>query len=389
MKLQDVCVLFTDGDWIESKDQSNKGIRLVQTGNIGIGEYLKKEGREKYIAEETFEELKCTEIYPGDILVSRLPEPVGRGCIIPETNERMITAVDCTICRINEDLLDKRYFCYYLQSAYYYNQLKKSVTGTTRKRISRKNLGNVEIKIPNRTRQLEIVNVLDKITLMIHSRKQQLQQLDELVKARFVEMFGDVESKVPISCLCNVSGGYSFKSSDITHDGDIRILQIGNVYIGNVNWDTVNYLPKGYGEIHSRFLLNKGDIVIALTRPIIQSLGNAKACIVQERDIPCLLNQRVGRISSRSDKNVSLEFVYGCLMTDEFTRYVESCCIGCSQPNISTKDIDDYLIPDVSFEEQMKYVQFKEQVDKSKFAVQQSLDKLETLKKSLMQKYFG
>ena len=70
MKLQDVCELFTDGDWIESKDQSDNGMRLVQTGNIGIGKYLEKEGREKYISEDTFKSLNCTEIYPGDVLLS-------------------------------------------------------------------------------------------------------------------------------------------------------------------------------------------------------------------------------------------------------------------------------------------------------------------------------
>ena len=100
MKLKDVCTIFTDGDWIESKDQSNEGIRLLQTGNIGEGIYLEKELRAKYISEETFDRLKCTEVFPGDILVSRLPEPVGRACIVPDKKERMITAVDCTICRV-------------------------------------------------------------------------------------------------------------------------------------------------------------------------------------------------------------------------------------------------------------------------------------------------
>ena len=98
MRLEDICTVFTDGDWIESKDQSESGIRLVQTGNIGEGTYLEKEARAKYISEGTFDKLKCTEIFSGDILVSRLPEPVGRACIVPEKAERMITAVDCTIC---------------------------------------------------------------------------------------------------------------------------------------------------------------------------------------------------------------------------------------------------------------------------------------------------
>ena len=72
MRLEEICTVFTDGDWIESKDQSDDGIRLVQTGNIGEGIYLEKEARAKYISEETFEKLKCTEIFPGDILVSGL-----------------------------------------------------------------------------------------------------------------------------------------------------------------------------------------------------------------------------------------------------------------------------------------------------------------------------
>ena len=198
MKLQDVCELFTDGDWIESKDQSDDGIRLIQTGNIGVGKYLEKEGREKYISENTFKTLNCTEIYSGDVLISRLPEPVGRGCIIPEKQERMITAVDCTICRVNESIVDKRYFCYYLQSSTYYNQVEQSVTGTTRKRISRKNLGNVEITIPEKEKQLKIINVLDKVSAVINARKSELQKLDELIKSRFIEMFGD--------CIINPKG---------------------------------------------------------------------------------------------------------------------------------------------------------------------------------------
>ena len=91
-----------DGDWIESKDQSDKGIRLIQTGNIGFGTFKDKEGKYHYISENTFSRLGCNEIFEGDILISRLPEPVGRACILPKVPERMITAVDCTINRLNE-----------------------------------------------------------------------------------------------------------------------------------------------------------------------------------------------------------------------------------------------------------------------------------------------
>ena len=192
MRLEDVCTVFTDGDWIESKDQSEKGIRLIQTGNIGEGLYLEKESRAKYISEDTFKKLKCTEIFPGDILVSRLPEPIGRACIVPERTGRMITAVDCTICRPDETLISKEYLCYFMQSNAYYTRLLANVTGTTRKRISRKNLGNVELEVPTKEEQNTIVERLDCLVKVIDSRTKELQLLDNLIKARFVELFGDM-----------------------------------------------------------------------------------------------------------------------------------------------------------------------------------------------------
>ena len=258
-------------------------------------------------------------------------------------------------------------YLYYVVS---YMHLEKYFTGATIPHIYFKDYKNEEFNLDSVDMQKQVVEVLGKCEAVIEGRKRELQLLDDLIKARFVEMFGDNDKKVAISSLCDVSGGYSFKSEDISSKGFIKILQIGNVYLDDVNWETTNYLPKGFDNVYSRFLLNEGDIVIALTRPIIQSLGNVKACIVKASDTPCLLNQRVGRIVSKKNVDVNLKFIYGCLMTDDFTRYVESCCIGCSQPNISTKDIENYMIPNASYEKQMDFVKFKEQVDKSKVVYQ-------------------
>ena len=265
---------------------------------------------------------------------------------------------------ICSDKINSKYLYWFLKgNTAYLNSLGR---GATFKEISKRIVSEIEINVPNIEKQEEVVSTLEKISEIIALRKKELRDLDDLIKARFVEMFGDNDKKVAISSLCDVSGGYSFKSEDISSKGFIKILQIGNVYLDDVNWETTNYLPKGFDNVYSRFLLNEGDIVIALTRPIIQSLGNVKACIVKASDTPCLLNQRVGRIVSKKNVDVNLKFIYGCLMTDDFTRYVESCCIGCSQPNISTKDIENYMIPDASYEKQMDFVKFKEQVDKSK-----------------------
>ena len=146
--IEKVCTLFTDGDWIESKDQSDDGIRLIQTGNVGNGVYLDKGERARFISEPTFERLHCTEVLPNDILISRLPDPVGRACVIPKGLGKTITAVDCSIVRLNQKVLPE-FFVAYTLTPLYTSQIGTSVTGSTRKRISRKNLGQVIIPLPS------------------------------------------------------------------------------------------------------------------------------------------------------------------------------------------------------------------------------------------------
>ena len=131
IKLSSLCSTFVDGDWIESKDQSELGVRLIQTGNVGNGFFKDKEDKSRYISEETFDNLHCTEIYPGDILVSRLPDPIGRACIIPQGIGRTITAVDCTIIRL-KDIILPDYFIAYTMTPSYAAQINEVTTGTTR-----------------------------------------------------------------------------------------------------------------------------------------------------------------------------------------------------------------------------------------------------------------
>lgn len=284
-----------------------------------------------------------------------------------------------------KDSLDVDYLCYSLM---FYNT-DGLVNGATRQKLTQTAMRKMLIPERSLPKQREIVEKLNAIVTIKNMRQQELQKLDELIKARFAEMFGGVNKKIPLHSLCDVSGGYSFKSSDISSVGAVKILQIGNVYIDEVNWETTNYLPEEFDKLYAKFLLVEGDIVVALTRPIIRSLGNVKACVVHEADLPCLLNQRVGRISKKKTVDVCLQFIYGCLMTDDFTRYVKSCSIGCSQPNISTKDLENYMIPDVNYEQQLAFVKIREQIDKSKFVIQKALDETQVLFDSLMQKYFG
>ena len=157
--LADLCTLFIDGDWIEAKDQSDSGYRLVQTGNIGICEYLDKEDHSRYVNDETFKRLNCTEIHSGDILFSRLPDPIGRCCIIPRGFPKAITAVDCTITRLKDNCLPE-YLMVYTTTTMYSEQIKKCITGTTRQRISRGNLAKITVPLPDKQLQAAFVSLV-------------------------------------------------------------------------------------------------------------------------------------------------------------------------------------------------------------------------------------
>lgn len=152
---------FVDGDWIESPYIVNSGIRLIQTGNIGIGEY--REQGFHYISEETFEELDCTEVFPGDVLICRLAAPVGRACMAPDLSARMITSVDVCILRPSMRF-DPRFVVYSLSSFAYLAWLEALARGSTRDRVSRSMLGDVEFMSPPPAEQRVIANYLDRET---------------------------------------------------------------------------------------------------------------------------------------------------------------------------------------------------------------------------------
>lgn len=159
--LCDLCSTITDGDWIESKDQSEEGIRLIQTGNVGVGRYLEKEKSAKYISNDTFKTLNCSEVFNGDILISRLPDPIGRACMIKELKTRAITAVDCTIVRFKEQL-QAELFLQYATTQEYFNKLQSLSGGSTRTRISRKELEKLKIKLPDESKRTILINNLLK-----------------------------------------------------------------------------------------------------------------------------------------------------------------------------------------------------------------------------------
>ena len=395
MRLEDICTVFTDGDWIESKDQSEEGIRLVQTGNIGEGIYLEKESRAKYISEETFKRMKCTEIFPGDILVSRLPDPVGRACIVPEKKERMVTAVDCTICRPNKSLISKEYMCYFMRSNAYYTRLMGNIKGATRKRISRKNLGNIELNVPSKEEQLRGVKQLDCLTKVINSRRKEIELLDNLIKARFVEMFGDPQinpfgwAVVNISEVVGgkVSNGFFAKRDDYVDDGNVSILGVANIV--NRMYSKVDGLPKTDADDKDieKYEVRYGDILFCRSSLVAEGIG--KASIIPENvQDKVLFECHVIRLPLDLNRCVP-EFIQTLSTTDFFRNQVIAQSKTATMTTIGQEGIlkTDIILPPV--DKQREFYDFVKQVNKSKAVVQKSLDETQVLFDSLMQKYFG
>ena len=229
VRLGDVCEVLADGDWIESKDQSETGIRLIQTGNIGNGVFERKDNRARYISDATFLKLNCTEIYSGDVLISRLPEPVGRACIVEDIGCRMITAVDCSIVRFKNEI-DPKFFIQYSQSAKYQSQISSQLTGTTRARISRKHLSSVLIPCPSLTVQHAIVARLEKelgeADKLAAKFKRIVQLADDEFKAELDETFKTIKGeKVRLGDVCErLSSGKFIAASRIKPEGEIPVF---------------------------------------------------------------------------------------------------------------------------------------------------------------------
>ena len=136
-------------------------MRLVQTGNIGVGMY--REQGFRYIDELSFEELRCTEVNPGDVLICRLADPVGRACLAPDLGVRMITSVDVCILKPSE-WFSAEYLVFLLSSKGYLSHVDSLVRGGTRDRISRSMLGAIKVPRPSRLEQQAIADYLRRET---------------------------------------------------------------------------------------------------------------------------------------------------------------------------------------------------------------------------------
>lgn len=398
-KLESICKVFADGDWIESKDQSNEGIRLVQTGNIGFGFFKDKDDKARYISEETFKRLNCTEILPGDLLVSRLPDPVGKSCIIPDINTKMITGVDCTIIRPNENLLSE-YLCYYQQSNDYLNDVLKGVSGATRQRISRKNLGLIEIPLPPIQEQQRIVAILDEAFTAIDKAKanteQNLKNAKELFESELQRIFSekrkDYEEKT-LGEILDFFNGFAFKSKDAIENSNTQLVRMGNLYQNELNLERrAVYYPDEFAKSFSKYLLKPNDLIISLTGTTgKEDFGYTVK--IPENDYNLLLNQRIAKICIKNENETDKDYLLHFLLSRIFLDKLYKTANGTRQANLSTETMKSMLINVPDFIKQKTIVSkldaLREQTKKLEAVYTKKLLDLEELKKSVLQKAFS
>ena len=280
----------------------------------------------------------------GDILIS-VRAPVGPTNV---SQERSCIGRGISAIRVGEKL-DRDFLLYFLR--FYEPELAKAGTGSTFAAIAREDLETIKVPLPPLTEQKRIASLLRRADRLRQLRRTAHDLGEALLQSVFLEMFGDVKTNengweiYPIEEYVNVQGGYSFKSEDFIKSG-VKVVKITNVHYGHLTWqEDTEFLPVEYLGKYSAFALKIGDIVMSLTRPIIKSLNSVKVCRVQETDLPCLLNQRVGRLIIKNSEKIVPEYLLHFCYSQYFKAKVDDFLSESLQPNISINQVGEIAIP--------------------------------------------
>jgi type I restriction enzyme S subunit len=337
--------LFTDGDWVESKDQDPNGeVRLIQLADIGDGEFLNKSAR--FLTTEKARALRCTILQAGDLLIARMADPIARCCLFAGLDQPAATVVDVSIVRPSPDV-DRAYLSYAVSSESFRTEAIGAASGTTRSRVSRSNLGGIELPLPPLDEQRRVAEVLRSVDEAISANNSAREQAQRVLNAARAEVGGTASATRRLGDVCDVVGGYAFKSGAFT-DAGIKVLRISNitksgVYFGercaHVSPDEVVGLD--------RFRLKEGDALIALS-----GATTGKMCVFAERE-PVYVNQRVGYVRARDGEETVQSYVNHAISI--FADHIRQSAYGGAQPNISTKEIAEIAIPIPSVSEQRAF----------------------------------
>ena len=286
--------------------------------------------------------------------------------------------------------VNKQYFVFAVK--YKLKEMELKTHGATMKHIVKKDFDNTVIPFPTVEKQADIAYILSKIESIVEFRQQELQQLDDLIKARFVEMFGDMylnskgwpEAKLEsmADVVSGITKGRKTKAEDLT---EVPYMAVSNVKDGYIDWTTVKTIEATQQEIEQYRLL--ADDVLMTEGGDPDKVG--RGAIIKEPLENCIHQNHIFRV--RLDESMILpEFFAEYLQHQRSKRYFLGCAkqtTGIASINMTQLRALPVLMPPLSKQEE--FVLFKAQVDKSKVAVQKALDETQLLFDSLMQEYFG
>ena len=231
--------------------------------------------------------------------------------------------------------------------------------------------------------QRQIVLILNKVSDLISLRKQQLTKLDELVKCRFIEMFRDIpdDEQVIMSDICAIITDGTHQPPKFSPTG-IPFLFVSNIVMNEIHYNAEKFIsPEIYEMLIKRTPVTIGDILLS-------TVGSYGHPAIVKSDRPFCFQRHIAYLKPDAAR-VNSEYLHGAILSDDVQRQIDKRVKGIAQKTLNLSEIRKLRIPLPPMERQNQFAAFVEATDKSKSAVQRSLEKLEILKKSLMQEYFG
>ena len=334
--------------------------------------------------------LNITEVLPEDILIAW--DGANAGTIGYGLSGAIGSTI--TVLKQNEYYKDKilsDYLALFLESKSQY--LRDRATGATIPHLNKNILLNLQLELLHPESQDNIVNILNIIKRVIAKRKFQLKELNLLVKSRFNEMFGDPVlndmgwEKHRLSKLTlKIGSGATPRGGRESYVNEgIALIRSMNVYDGKFIFKDLAYLTNVQAEKLNNVIVESDDVLLNITGASV-----SRCCIVPQIILPARVNQHVSIIRCKKHL-LSPIFLNQLLITSEFKSLLQKIgeSSGATRQAITKNQIEELYIPLPPLTLQNEFADFVAQVDKSQLAIQKSLEELETLKKSLMQEYFG
>ena len=395
IRLGDIATLITKGTTPTTIGFSfvDTGVNFVKIESISEnGEFLSD--KFAHITDECDNKLKRSQLEENDILFS-IAGAIGRTAIVPRSILPANTNQALAIIRIPRNAINLRFVLYALQSQAVEEQSEKQKQGVAQLNLSLKNIADILIPLVLSEKQDEIVRNLAAVDTAIAIRKEQIRLIDQVVKSRFIELFGDPEKNpkgwpvVNITEIIGgkVSNGFFAKREAYRDDGNMQVLGVANIV--NRMYSNIESLPRTNATQadEAKYAVKYGDMLFCRSSLVAEGIGKA-SIVPKGAPHNVLFECHVIRLPLDLQKCIP-EFVQVLSTTDFFRRQIIAQSKTATMTTIGQDGILKSMIILPPIEQQREFLRFVEQTDKSKLAVQKGLQELEILKKSLMQQYFG